>query len=58
MLFLKKKIGCKRKKIQGIKNGGMGGATLRPLHFHVLLYLFCFALNLHESRIDLFLPGK
>ena len=51
-------IGRKRKKIQGVKKGGVGGTTLRPLYFHVFLYLFCFVSDLRGSSIDIFLPAK
>ena len=48
----------KERRYEGSKMGGVAGTTLLPLHFHVFFYLFCFALDLHGSSIDLFLPAK
>ena len=37
-ITFKIKIGRKRKKIRGIKNGGRRGSTLRPLRFRIFLF--------------------
>ena len=57
-LLSKYKSDVREKRYKGPKKGGVGGTTLRPLHFHVFLYLFCFVSDLHGSSIDIFLPAK
>ena len=57
-LLLKQKSDLGEKRYEGFKNEGVGGTTLRPLHFIALLYLFCFTSDSHGSRTDRFLVVK